>query len=199
MSRIAILLLGAGASSRMRGGDKLLEPVDGTPLIVRQTKRALEASRDVLVALPAPDHPRAALLQGLPVTRIAVPDASNGMSASIRRGVAALPAGLDAVMILPADMPDLTAADLRAMVQAYQPGTILRATAADGTHGHPVIFPTACFDALQALDGDQGARPVLAQYRDIVRTLALPGHNALTDLDTPEDWAAWRDARTART
>ena len=72
----------------------------------------------------------------------------------------------------------------------------VRATGADGTPGHPVIFPARLFAALARLKGDTGARAVLEG--EAVLHVALPGRAALVDLDTPEDWAGWLAARAPR-
>lgn len=194
---LVILVLAAGRSRRMRGADKLIEPVEGTPLLVRICGRALESGHTVLVTLPVPPGARGAALGGLDVRRVAVPDADEGMAASIRRGVAALPAGTEAVMIVPADMPELTATDFAALGGRFDPArpALLQAAGADGTPGHPVLFPRDCFPALAALSGDRGARDVLSANRERLVRVPLPGRHALTDLDTPEAWAAWRGAR----
>jgi CTP:molybdopterin cytidylyltransferase MocA len=196
MDRVAVLLLAAGASARMRGADKMLEPVDGVPVLRHQAIAARMVSDMVLVALP-PDRPlRRAALDGLDVTPIVVPDAALGMSASIRSGVAALPAQVAGVAILPADMPEVTPDDIAATCAAFAErgaARIVRATAEDGTPGHPVVFPARLFPALQALLGDTGARPVL--QTETVDHVALPARHAVTDLDTPEAWADWRASR----
>ncbi|MBY6055146.1 NTP transferase domain-containing protein [Leisingera daeponensis] len=193
MTAIAILLLAAGASSRMQGRDKLLEDVDGLPLLSLMCRRAALTGLPVYITLPGLSHPRATATGD--AIQVPVPDAAEGMAASIRRGTAALPEGTEAVMILPADMPEITAQDmLQLAAQFHGPDSpILRATAEDGTPGHPVLFPQRCFAALKSLGGDQGARSILTA--ETVRTVPLPGRHALTDLDTPEDWAAWRQHR----
>ncbi len=192
---IAILVLAAGASSRMRGGDKLREQIDGESLLSLMCKRALAADLGpVLVTLPSADHPRRADLAELQVQPIFVADASEGMAASIRAGVAALPPGLSGVMILPADMPDLTTQDLRTLAHVTPQGRIGRG--ASGTKpGHPVLFPAALFPDLQKISGDQGARPVIAAHHARLDLVPLPDRHALTDLDTPEAWADWRALR----
>lgn len=193
MSNLAFLLLAAGASSRMQGRDKLLERIDGQPLLTLMCQRAIASGLQTFVTLPDANHPRAALIEG--ATPVIVPDAQEGMSASIRRGVAALPASTEGVMLLPADMPEITIADIQQLARHFDrpDGPILRATAADGTPGHPVLFPCRLFDALQQIHGDQGARAVL--QGESVQTIALPARHALTDLDTPEAWADWRSRR----
>lgn len=192
-----ILILAAGASSRMRGADKALEPIDGVAQIRRIAQAALATGCPVLVALP-PDRPaRAAALAGLAVTRITVAEAALGMAASIRAGLAALPQDTP-VMILLADLPEITTADLRAVLcaQAETPELIIRACSSAGKPGHPVCFPPSARAELAALIGDGGARDLLARHSGQIRTLALPGNHAVTDLDTPEDWSAWRESQT---
>ncbi|MBV7392983.1 nucleotidyltransferase family protein [Mameliella sediminis] len=195
MLDISILIPAAGASSRMRGRDKLTEDVEGLPLLRRQALRAIDTGAHVAVTLPEWDHPRAAALEGLPVQVIEVPDSDLGMSASIRRGVGLMPRGIKAMVILPADMPEIESEDILKLINGFQslPFPMLQqATAEDGTPGHPVLFPADCFMALQTLTGDKGARDVLRANAHRTRQIPLEGQRALTDLDTPEAWKAWR-------
>ncbi|WYK04317.1 nucleotidyltransferase family protein [Cereibacter sphaeroides f. sp. denitrificans] len=188
-----LLLLAAGASRRMRGADKLMEPVEGEPLLRLQARRGIEAGLTVLVTLP-PDRPeRWAALEGLAVRRVPVPDAGEGLAASIRAGVAAAPPDA-AVLLLLADLPEIEAADLARMAALHRaaPDALLRATAADGQPGHPILFPADLRAELQALKGDQGARRILERAGGRLRLVPLAGTRAVTDLDTPEDWALWR-------
>lgn len=197
---LAILIPAAGFARRMRGADKLVEPVAGEPMLRRQARIALETGARVLVTLPSDAPQRAAALDGLGVERIAVADPSEGMAASIRAGLAAACATAGAVeglMILLADLPELEAADLARLLAAFAADPerpILRATSAAGAPGHPVIFPADLFPELAALQGDTGPRGVIAAHRDRLRQVALPGQRATTDLDTPEAWAAWHAA-----
>ncbi|MBU2963373.1 nucleotidyltransferase family protein [Citreicella sp. C3M06] len=200
MGGIAVLIPAAGSSSRMRGTDKLLMDVGGQPLLRRLAEAALAAANHVCVALPGHQHPRAQALAGLPVQIVEVPDADLGMSSSFRRGVGLMPHGFEAVIVLPADMPELCADDLRAVIDTYRRSprpVLVRATAEDGTPGHPVLFPSDCFPALTALTGDMGARTVLSANMHRLRQVALPGQRALVDLDTPEAWAEWESAQQA--
>ena len=187
----AILVLAAGASSRMRDADKLMEPVDGVPLVLRAVRAACAVADEVLVALPADDAVRRAALADTPARQIALRE--RAMSASIRAGVAACHA--DALTIHLADMPEIGADDLRAIAEAWSrtAAPILRAAGSDGTPGQPVTFHRALFGELLALTGDGGARTVLPRHE--VTLLPLPGRRALIDLDTPEAWAAWRAER----
>jgi CTP:molybdopterin cytidylyltransferase MocA len=201
MQDIAILIPAAGASSRMKGRDKLLETVDGLPLLLRQANIALDCGCDVLVTLP-PGPNGARRRNVLPQTdRLTVqdiPDAQEGIAASLRAGAAwAQARGVDALMIVLADLPDLRRDDLQRLLRAAAntPGQVVRAVDHTGQHGHPVIIPARLFDALAHLTGDQGARDIIQQ--EDVAALHLPEDRATIDLDTPEAWARWR-ARTGR-
>lgn len=199
MSDPAILILAAGQSRRMRGRDKLMEPVGGMPLIRRQAEMARRVTRGaVIVALPVPPHPRHDALDGLDVIRLPVSDAAEGMGASLRAGFAAMPPGAEVAMVLLGDMPDLTDSDLHTMLDAVEADSgdlVWHATTQDGQRGHPVVFAAALFPAFARLGGDAGARDVVKTAGKRVKHVPLPGQHARTDLDTPEDWAAWRAAQ----
>ena len=192
---IAIIVLAAGASRRMQGRDKLLEDVDGVPLLRRQTMRALATGCDVLVALPPAPHPRIDALTGLAVTIVEVADAEEGMNASLRTGLRSIPKDTDAVMVMLADMPDITQDDLNSVLQAVdlESDTLIwRAVTASGAAGHPIVFSTTLLPELTALSGDAGGSSVVRAHADKTQRVPLPDDHARTDLDTPEAWATWR-------
>ena len=174
----------------MRGGDKLLERVDGVPLVRRQVLAALATGCEVVVCLPDAEGPRFAALDGLECKIVPVLDAGMGMSASIRAG---LVGQSGPVMILPADMPEIEADDLVAVLDVFDGSVICRGASEDGHAGHPVVFPERYLEELRGLEGDQGAKAVL--QNEPVKLVPLPGRRALVDLDTLEDWAAWRALR----
>ncbi|MEM9524812.1 MAG: nucleotidyltransferase family protein, partial [Pseudomonadota bacterium] len=76
------------------------------------------------------------------------------------------------------------------------PGNLVWAAAdEDGRQGHPVLFSSALFTRLMALEGDDGARSVIKAAGGGVHLIPLPGGRARRDLDTPEAWRAWRAER----
>ncbi|WP_442902561.1 nucleotidyltransferase family protein [Frigidibacter sp. MR17.24] len=195
----SVLICAAGAASRMRGGDKILEPVAGVPLLARLAAAARASGAVVRVTLPpagALRHDRrAAALAGLGVVTLPVADADEGMAASLRAGArAARAAGEDGLLVVLGDMPEIEAGDIAALLAAAAaaPGRVIRAATATGRAGHPVLFPARLLPALERLRGDRGAREVLAG--EAAELVALAGERAVTDLDTPEDWARWRAA-----
>ncbi|MGF1502372.1 MAG: NTP transferase domain-containing protein [Paracoccaceae bacterium] len=193
---VSALLLAAGRSSRMGGRDKLAEPLpDGTALLSRVARELAASGVDeTLAVLPALDHPRAALLPS-GVTVVENPRSAEGMGRSIAAGMARIRSDADAVLLVLADMPEIGREGIDRLLAAFDPDEgreIVRATAEDGRPGHPVLFGRRFFEPLGLLDGDRGARDVLAQHGEFITEVALPGAAALTDLDSPEDWALWR-------
>ncbi|WP_299918092.1 nucleotidyltransferase family protein [uncultured Roseobacter sp.] len=197
---LPVIVLAAGQSKRMRGADKLLEPVDGMPLLRRQASMACDVTKGpVLVALPPRPHPRYQCLDALGVNRIPVEDAAEGMNASIRTAIAALPDDAPAAMLLLGDLPELTEDDLRQVMAAVDLDSevlIWRGATQAGKAGHPIVFSARLFDALKTISGDSGGRSVVKAAGNNVRLVPLRGHRARMDLDTPEEWAAWRARQT---
>jgi molybdenum cofactor cytidylyltransferase len=192
--KIEVILLAAGASSRMRGVDKLLQEIDGEALL-RRAARAAVGSRSgaVHVVLPPGSEARARLLQGLEVEIVVAGDWYEGMAASLRAGLAAISSDCDGVIVALADMPEVKAVDFDRLIAAFDASGsgIFRAVAPGGAPGHPVLFGQEFFGALASLQGDMGARDILRFAGDGVVNV-VTGKGAVIDLDTPEDWAVWR-------
>lgn len=190
-----LLIPAAGVSSRMMGRDKLLEEVDGQPLLYRQVARALATGCPVLVTI-AQDRPeRAQALRPLAQNQLSVAmiDGRDGMSVSLREGAReALARNARAMMVVLPDMPDLETTDLAACLEQANtaPNAVWRATSERGEPGHPVILPARLFENISALQGDSGARALLKEEQ--AQLVTLPGARAITDLDTPQDWQHWR-------
>lgn len=194
-----VILLAAGLSRRMRGRDKLLEPIEDKPLLRLQAEklRAL-TSGPLIIALPPPPHPRHWVLGGLKHQPVPVPDAAEGMGASLSRAFAALPAEAPCALLMLADLPDITLGDLHRLAEAADLGSdtqIWRAATEEGNPGHPMLIRADLFEGFTKLTGDDGGRALVAAAQPHVTLVPLPGQRARTDLDSPEDWARWRALR----
>ena len=196
---IPILILAAGASTRMRGADKLLQDVDGQPLLRRQAKMALQVSEDVRIALPPRPHARYDIIADLPVRMLEVATAAEGMSASLRTCFASLGPDVRHAMVLLADLPDISTDDLSQVIQASRSAPdalIWRGATADGTGGHPMLVSRALFRDFQTLSRDAGGQSIVKTAGTRVHLVPFSDGRARLDLDTPEQWAAWRRAKS---
>jgi len=194
--RVAALILAAGASSRM-GSPKQLLDWEGQPLVRAAAEVALAARLEpLLVVVGGAQAAVADALAGLPLRIIANPDYAAGQSTSLRAGIAALGQDADAVVVLLGDQPFVTAAIVERLVAEWQAsGAAIVAPTYAGQRGNPVLFARAVFPELLAVEGDQGARSVLAADRARVRLVAFDNPRPLADIDTPEDYARLREGR----
>lgn len=193
-----IVLPAAGASSRMEGRDKLIEPIEGQPLLRRQTQAAIKSGCPVMVCLPVKHGPRHDAIDGLNVTTVTVRDAAEGLGATLR--TAALFAARHApdrhMMILLPDVPGIGPFDVKSVITAFEAAgsdTPTRATDDQNRPGTPLIVPIRLISAFADLSGDDGGKSIL--HKEKVQLVPLSDARATTDLDTPEAWAEWR-ART---
>jgi molybdenum cofactor cytidylyltransferase len=188
---LGLVVLAAGRASRMgeEGRHKLLAEFDGEPLVRRSVRQAIEADvGPVTVVTGHRSAEVAEVLAGLSVELMENAEFASGMASSLKTGLNAVEAkGLPGMMVLLADMPNVSAADIVALARAYAKSggkAIVRAVS-DGQRGNPVILPAATFEALKALEGDIGARPVIESAGLAVIDVEI-GPAARLDVDTPE-------------
>jgi molybdenum cofactor cytidylyltransferase len=196
-SSLHILILAAGASTRL-GQPKQLVRLDGRPLLHTMVSHAVAvAGHAVTVVVGAHAQELALLLKHSPASVIVNRHWEEGLGASIRCGIAALPPACDAVLIMLADQVGVSSDDLKRLVSAWkgQDSTVV-ASLYSGTVGVPAIFPRWCFSDLAALRGDVGARRILQRYSDRLTRVPMP--NAAMDLDTPEQLEELRRIRQPR-
>jgi len=187
---VALLLLAAGASTRM-GQPKQLLPYHGRTLLRHAAETAVASGCAPLVLVTGALHDELLPeIAGLPIRAVHNPAWDTGMASSLQAGLAAL-AGTNpaAVLVLLTDQPHVTPALLRQLV-ALQQHTKAPAVAAAyaGTLGVPAVFSRALFSDLRQLKGAQGANRLLAMLGPAVGRVDFPA--GLLDVDTPEQYAA---------
>jgi CTP:molybdopterin cytidylyltransferase MocA len=181
-----ILILAAGDSSRL-GQPKQLVKLGGRPALHMTISNAVAvAGQAVTVVVGAHAAALTSMLKRSSASWILNRAWEEGMGSSIRAGIAALPIGCEAVLILLGDQVAVSADDLKRLTSAWNgESTVIAAAQYEQQTGVPAIFPAFCFSELAALRGDQGAKAVLHRHRDRVVRVAMP--NAAVDLDTPDD------------
>ena len=186
--RHAAILLAAGASTRL-GHPKQLVEIDGEPLL-RRTAHALLATTPVvlLVALGHEADAMRAVLAGVDARFVVASDHAQGLSASLRAGIAALPLAVDGALVALTDQPALDAAHLVALCAAWRraPARAV-ASAYAGVLGVPAMLPRGWFDEVGRLQGDIGARALLRARSGEVIAIEAPA--LALDLDTLADFA----------
>jgi len=188
------IVLAGGAGSRF-GGRKLTAPWRGGALIDGALAAAFAAPvRAVTVVTGADDQVAAAAAafaeRAGHVDRLRVIhcfDHAEGMGATLRAGVSALPPDTAGAFVFLADMPLAPAAILPALAGAIEAGASAAAPVFEGKRGHPVLFAAALLPELAALSGDEGARRVLQGLGEALVLVPTDDAGVLADVDRPTD------------
>ncbi len=173
--------------------NKLLTLLDGKP-VIRHTLEAVCASKAgpvIVVTGFDADRVRAALVD-LPVTIIENVCFADGLSSSLKCGVKDLPCDCDGFLVVLGDMPFVPPSVINRMIDAFDPGSgrAIVVPVHGGRRGNPVLWPSLLAAEFLALTGDQGAKHLMALHGDLLYELEVESDAVLTDLDTPEDFAA---------
>lgn len=195
MTKVGTILLAAGRGSRFGAQPKMLADFGGRPLVRRAAEAALAARpRPVVVVLGAHADAVEAALVGLDLTCVRNVAYSDGLSSSLKAGIAALPS-CDAVIVMLGDMPLVGAALIDQLADAFVDGGSTAAAIVPvhkGTRGNPVFLNLRLLEAgLSSLRGDRGAGPLLVGRTDIIEIEAEPG--ITLDIDTPDALSAARN------
>jgi molybdenum cofactor cytidylyltransferase len=199
-ARIAALILAAGQSHRMGIQNKLLIELDGKPMVRHVAERVLASgARPVVVVLGhQPDAVRAAL-DDLPIGFIENPDYAEGLSTSLKTGLAAVPDDADGAVVCLGDMPDVAPAIIDRLIAGFNPieGRAILAPTRGGRRGNPVLWARRFFGELMTLGGDTGAKHLIKTYGEFLAEVEAPDDGVLIDLDTPAAVASYRSDRSA--
>jgi molybdenum cofactor cytidylyltransferase len=201
-STIHALVLAAGQGTRFGGrklfaewrggtmleaalGSALNAPIAGVTLVSGQDRDEIEQ----LARAFADRHEAADRL-----TLVHARDHKDGLSASLKAGIASLPPSAEAVFVFLGDMPKIPADVPALLIEALgAPGLVAAIPAHGGVAGHPVLIRRELFPEIMALSGDIGAKPVLARYTARTVFLSVGDAGVLLDIDRPEDIARARD------
>lgn len=180
------IVLAAGESNRF-GSTKQLSEYDGESLVARAVRLAEEVCGDRSLLVVGSDWSRVLAACGCQRGFVVRNERyTSGMAGSIACAVRSIVHTADAVLIMLADQPLITAAHLNLLLEEWQkaPDDIV-VSQYSGISGPPVLFPAHCFNSLMQLEGDQGARALLKDSSCSVTGLAID--EAAIDIDTPED------------
>jgi molybdenum cofactor cytidylyltransferase len=180
-ARLEAIVLAAGLGSRF-GGGKLSHAYKNGMLIDFALDAAIAAPvRGVTVVVGAdPVIEGLATLRGCAVVEAA--DYAQGLSASLKAGIAALPEDADGAFIFLGDMPRIPHGVLADLAQALTDHDAA-APVFDGQRGHPVLVSRRLFPQLMALEGDHGAGRVLAALGERLALVDASDDGVLFDVD----------------
>jgi molybdenum cofactor cytidylyltransferase len=192
---VAAIILAAGRSTRMGGPNKLLAELGGKPLVRTVTEQALASkAKGVIVVTGHQAELVEKALAGLDVKLVRNPDFAEGLASSVKAGIAAVPDDADGAVICLGDMPMISAPLIDHLIEAFAPdrGNLIAVPVSDGRRGNPVLWSRRFFNELMTLDGDIGARHLIAKHSEAVAEVPVEGFGAFLDIDTPQALEAAR-------
>jgi molybdenum cofactor cytidylyltransferase len=187
--RVAGLVLAAGQSRRMGTVNKLLIGIDGKPMVRRVAEAAAASGARPLVIVTGHEREKVEnALAGIETRFVHNPDYAQGLSTSVKRGLVALPAEIDGVVICLGDMPLVNAAVIDRLIAAFNPieGRAICIPTRRGKRGNPVLLARQFFPEFAAISGDIGARDLIAAHPERVVEVEMESDAVLTDIDTPQ-------------
>ncbi|MFL2502669.1 MAG: NTP transferase domain-containing protein [Luminiphilus sp.] len=200
--RIGAVVLAAGKGARLGGRAKGLIEIDGEPLLLRALRVLSEVGVDEVVVVTG--HYRSELSPLLAVARplfedkqpieVAQPVERHAQADSLRLGVAGLSPALDAIIVLPVDMPALTRQDLVALIGAYKhadAGIEFVGPMVGARPGNPVLFSRHIALRIERGGGDFGSGAWRHRRPDWLLEWQTDNPHYVTDIDTPEDLDLW--------
>jgi molybdenum cofactor cytidylyltransferase len=194
--RLAALILAAGRSTRM-GANKLLELLQEKPLVRHVADAACASHASPLIIVTGHEREKlSATLSEISATFVDNPLYAEGLSTSLKAGLAAIPQDCDGAVILLGDMPLVTPDIINALIAAAPrvSSKIAAVPVYNGEWGNPVLLMRAAFADVSLLAGDAGARKYLSSHRARVVEVPVEDQAILLDLDTPEALARARMA-----
>jgi len=192
---VTAVILAAGRSTRMGGPNKLLADLGGKPLVRIVTEQALASkAKSVIVVTGHQADLVEKALDGLDVKFVRNPDFALGLASSVKAGVSAIPGEADGAVICLGDMPMISAQLIDHLIEAFAPdrGNLIAIPVSDGRRGNPVLWSRRFFNELMTLDGDIGARHLIAKHGEAVAEVPVEGFGAFLDVDTPQALEAAR-------
>ena len=200
--RIGAVVLAAGKGARLGGRAKGLIEIDGEPLLLRALRVLSEVGVDEVVVVTGHYRSELSLLLALapplfedkqPI-EVVQPVERHAQADSLRLGVAGLSPELDAIMVLPVDMPALTRQDLIALIGAYKhadAGIEFVGPMVGARPGNPVLFSRRIALRIEQGAGDFGSGAWRHQRPDWLLEWQTDNPHYVTDIDTPEDLDLW--------
>jgi molybdenum cofactor cytidylyltransferase len=192
--QVATVILAAGEAKRFRRSPdetKLVVELEGKP-IVRHVAAAALASRARPVLLVT-GHAHAQVLGalgGLLLERIHNRDPGAGLSTSLKLAIGALPDTARGAVILLGDMPRIAPSLIDRLIDAFDAAPVeplAIVPVRGGRRGNPALIARGLFAAVRTLEGDKGARDLIAAAGENILELTAGDLAIEIDIDTRED------------
>lgn len=197
--KIAVVILAAGSGRRMIGTNKLLEYINGLPMVEHVVRSALSSKADYVAVVTGHDAKFIEKrLEQYDVKIVRNADYVSGVLGSIRLGLAVLPPDIAAALVLPADMPEFTEEYIDKLIDAFdfsaeRPPVVLPSY--NSVRHNPVLWPRDLFKVVKIVPEDAQWVPALIEHSDYIKEVVLKDDLPLTDINTRGDLANYLERK----
>lgn len=187
---IAAIVLAAGRSRRMAPHNKLLvTDRSGKPMVARVVDNVLSSNARPILVVTGHQHEQIEhALGGRPVRYVHADDYAEGLSASLKAGIAAVPPECGAALVCLGDMPLVTGRMIDRLLSMYDPdeGRLIVLPTFRGKQGNPMLWDRRFFPEILQITGDSGARFLVGKHAEVVAEVEMADDAVLRDFDTTE-------------
>ena len=187
---IAAVVMAAGRSRRMAPHNKLLvADRTGKTMIARVVDNVLSSrARPVLVVLGHMAEEIERALAGKPVRFVHAADYAEGLAASLKAGIAAVPGDCAAAIVCLGDMPLVTGRMIDRLLAGYdaEEGRLIVLPTFRGKQGNPMLWDKRYFTEILEISGDSGARFLTGKHAEAVAEVEMGDDAVLRDFDTTD-------------
>lgn len=186
---ISAVVLAAGLSTRM-GRPKMVLLVEGKPMLQKVLDALRGARVDETVVVLGPEASKIRSQVRFERERVVVNSRyAQGMSTSLRLGLATVSPEAEAALVVMGDQPFLSSSTIDMVIEGFREGAApIVVPVYRGVRGNPVLFAKSVFPEAMRVRGDVGARSVVRSYGSRVAEVPVEDEGVLSDLDTPEEY-----------
>ncbi len=188
---IHAVLLAAGRSERMGRNNKLLLNVDGIPLVRKSAINILNSNVTSMTVVTGFDENKIVnALSGLNVNFVKNINFREGLSSSLKAGLANITPTSSAVIICLADMPKIQPEHINQLIENFDPlkGWEICIPTNNGKRGNPVLIGSRFFPYIFETSGDFGAKQVMKQHSDKIVEVEIGTSDIHFDIDTQDEY-----------
>ena len=187
---IGIVILAAGQGRRSGSNKLMVENKDGQPLFMRAVNAAIASdAKPVFVVTGFRHEEMEEWLDKLDINVLYNPAFAAGIKTSISMGLKSMPLSCDGAILLPADMPNITAADLNKLIDKFDKSAEkqLCMLACKGIKSNPVLWSRSLYDKADIVPENAQIRVIFAEHADYTQTLEVRDKKKLFDVNFPND------------
>lgn len=185
---VGVVILAAGAGRRCGTNKLLVEDKNGEPLFMKSLKSAIASDAKPIFVIVGQNHDEIEeYIKGYDVNVVFNRAFETGIQSSINAGIKSMPASCDGTILLPADMPNITAQDLNKLIAKFDKNDekSICVFSYKGVKNNPILWSKSLYSKAQIIPENAHMRAVLIEHNDYIKTVETKDEKKLLDINYP--------------